>query len=181
MSTTVRKLTPLKASAAVDQLNLLRLDLLKLSQGIVYHADASPAVTTATATADGYGSDGYSASAVTLANALKTAYAAHIASACDPVTGIGCHIVADATNVVTAPVATNLTTAVTLTTDLKAQFNAHIGTIGFHAIADFVNTISASNNGSEANLLTLVNEIKSRMNAHFAGAFTSQAMALVSP
>lgn len=59
------------------------------------------------------------ASAITLANELRTDYTAHIADASDHTTA------PDATNVLTAPAATDLATLLALTGDLLTQYDAH--------------------------------------------------------
>lgn len=176
MSTSVRKLHPLKAQAAVDTLNAIRLDLMKAVSGSIFHADATTAVDVDNAVEDGYGT-----SSSELANALKTAYNAHIASACSASTGIGCHLVADSANAVSASDATDVASAVTLTTQFKSKFNSHIGSATYHMNADSTNTVANSNNNSEAALVVLVNEEKAAFNAHVAAAFSSQALLLVDP
>ncbi len=176
MSSSVRNLVKLVATELASQHNLLRLDLLRLRDGLVFHADATTAVAVADATADGYGT-----SSSALANALKTAYAAHRVSDCSSSTGQGCHISADSTNVISAAVATDVASAITLTDDIKAKFNAHIGSAVFHPLADTLNVITLSNNATEAGLVLLVNHMKLKMNAHFASAFVSQAIVLGNP
>lgn len=176
MSTSVRKLTKLEAEAVVANANLMRLDMLRLRDGLVFHADSTTAVATADATEDGYG---VSSSALT--NATVVAYAAHRVSACDSVTGIGCHISADSTNVVSAAVATDVASAITRANDHKAKFNLHINSAVFHPLADTLNVITASDATDEASLVTLVNQAKAKQNSHFAASFASQALVLVDP
>lgn len=176
MSTSVRQLPDLEAAAAVASLQILRLDILKLRQGVIWHADASSAISTADAvTGDGY------VTAVALANVCRSAYAAHRVSVCDATTGIGCHISADSTNVLTAPVATDLASANTLVNDIKAKFNLHRASAVFHPVADSTNNVSAADATDEASLVTLVNQIKAKLNLHFAGALSSSAILLVAP
>lgn len=170
----VRHLVRLVADELVDQLNAMRKDMLALRNGTIYHASATAAITTANATVDGYAT-----SSVLLANACRAAYVSHIASAVDAVTGVGSHLVADSTNVLTAPVATDEASAITLVNDLKAKYNLHRVSTTFHAVADSTNSVSASDATDEASLVTLVNQIKAKLNLHFAGSFTSEALVLV--
>ncbi len=150
--------------------------MLLLKQSKVYHADATPAVTVADATADGYG-----LSSALLINACVTAYTAHLASVCNATTGIGAHISADSTNVISAPVATDVASGETLANQFKTQYNLHIASAVFHCVADTSNAVTANTVTDEATLVTMVNQIKAKLNAHFAGAFVSQAIVLVSP
>ncbi len=150
--------------------------MLKLKQSKIYHADATTAVSVADATADGYG-----ASSALLINACVVAYTAHLASVCDATTGIGAHISADSTNVISAPVATDVATGQTLANQFKTQYNLHIASAVFHCVADTSNAVTASTVTNEATLVTMVNQIKAKLNAHFAGAFTSQAVLLIAP
>lgn len=174
MSSSVRDLVKLVAAESAAQFNKLRSDMVRLRNGLVFHADATTAVAVEDATADGYGT-----SSALLLNACVTAYTAHLASVCSAVTGQGCHISADATNVISAAVATDVATGITLANELKADFNAHIGSAVFHPLADGLNAVAATNASNEATLVTLVNQIKVKMNAHFAAAFVSQAIVIV--
>lgn len=176
MSTSVRKLTRPIAESSVTAENASRLDMLKLRNGLIFHADATAAITTP----DAVSGDGYVTS-VALVNACSAAYTAHIASACDAVTGVGCHISADATNVISAPVATDFASAETLANQLKAQFNLHRASAVFHPVADSTNNVSAADATTDASLATLVTQIKAKLNAHFAAAFSSQAIVYVAP
>lgn len=175
MSTSVRKLYPAEARAAVDTLNLLRLDMLKLRKGVIFHMDASTGYTGDAAVADGYGT-----SSSEVINALKVAYNVHIASVCSATTGIGAHVSVDATAISTAD-ATNVASAITLSDDFKSKFNTHIGSAVFHPVADSTNTIVLSNDASEAALVLLVNQCVSKFNSHLAAAFNSQALVLTDP
>jgi len=176
MSTSVRGLVRLEAEQAVAVLGQLRLDLLKLRAGSIFHADTTTAVSVANATADGYG-----VSSSALVNAEVTAYHAHLASVCSATSGVGCHLSADSTNTVSAAVATDVASAITRANELKADFNAHIGSAVFHPVADSTNTVSASDASDEASLVTLVNQIKTKMNAHFAAGFAHPAIIVVAP
>jgi hypothetical protein len=167
----LRALTKLKADRAIEVLNQIRLDLLKLRAGTVYHASATDEIV------DGYG-DGY----VLRTNSYVTAYSTHIASVCDASTGVGAHISEDSTNIVSAPVATDLASAITRANELKADFNSHITLTGAHAgVADSIHTVSASDATDEASLLTLLDDLLEQLNGHFAGSFTADAIELIAP
>lgn len=170
----VRDLTRSKVDALVTAVNALRYDLFHLSDGYGVHADATDSVTIA----DGY-VDGYATSSSALINAIGTAYTAHLASVMGAVTSVGAHRTADLTNVLTAPTATNLASAITKSDDFKAKFNQHITNTTVHLFADNQNTILSSNNATEAGLVTLVNECKVKLNAHFARAFGSDAVTVI--
>lgn len=176
MSIQVRNLTPSKAEAVIAHVNKCRLDALKMRAGLIFHADASTAV----AVANAVSGDGYVTS-IALVNALAAAYTAHIASACDVLLGTGCHIAADATNVISAPTAVDWTTVSTLVNQLKTQFNAHCAVTSIHAVADAVNTVSTANATTDVTLAALANALKVGINAHFAAALNDQALVEVSP
>jgi hypothetical protein len=91
------------------------------------------------------------ATAITLLNAVKTAYEAHrVLVGAGPV-----HGTADATNVIVAANATDLASAITLSNDLKAKYNAHridvAGAPQVHALADTVNVTTGINGDSFSN------------------------------
>ncbi|MRG98217.1 hypothetical protein [Polyangium spumosum] len=170
---TVRKLTGLKADASVAQLNKLRLDMMRLRAGLVFHASASTAVSTANA------SD--LATSIALITALQAAYTAHIASACSSTSGVGAHMAADATNVLTAPTPTDLASCITAVNELKAEYNLHRVVTSCHPVADSTNAVSTADATDLASVIALANDVKAKLNAHFAAAFTSEAIELVSP
>ena len=104
--------------------------------------------------------DAYSeASAVALANALKTAYALHIADT-------DAHPVADATNTTAAADATDESSAITLANELKADYNAHRSQATVHLNNDGGNAVAAADATDADTLNTLLNEIKADYNAH---------------
>lgn len=173
---TVRNLTRLDVLECVAQLNALRYDLFHRQDGYGVHCDATDPVTVADAVVDGYGT-----SSSLLINAVVTAFTAHQASVTNPVTSIGAHLNADNLYPVTAPVATNVATAVTRSDDFKAKFNQHVLNTTFHLFADSTSHVSLSNNGSETALVAMVNQCKAQLNAHFAKAFSSSAIVLISP
>lgn len=166
----VRNLDSLKSAASVDMLNALRLDLLRLKKGVVYHAGASTAV-------DGYAdADTY----VAVTNSMVASYSAHIASACDSVTGRGCHLAADATNTIAASVATNLATSLTRANELKAKANLHFVLASAHCTADSVSSVTAANATDLPTLQVLLLDIEAQLNNHFAGSLVSDAIELIS-
>jgi hypothetical protein len=173
MAINIRKIGGMPAAdAAVTNLQLLRLDLLKLKAGTVFHADASPAITVADSSTD--------PGTVALANAVKAAYNAHLASACSSTTGQGAHLAADATNPTVVADATDLASAETLLNDLKSKYNAHRVLTTSHPTADATNTVTSANATDSGTAITLVNELKAKINAHMAAAFAAQALVLVS-
>lgn len=180
MTVNVRGLRGPEIDAVISQYNKLRGDFVLAQRSVVlatqYHYEVTPLVLVPDAVVDGY-----AVSASSLLNACVTAYSTHIASFVDGYTGVGAHKVADTTNVISAPAATNLATAITLSDQLKAQYNLHIPSTTFHQVADAVNAVTLSNNATEANLVALVNQIKAKLNAHLAGSYLSQGITLVSP
>lgn len=169
----VRNLFPLKTDAVLAQHNVMRLDLLKLQSGVVYHADATAAVTTPDAST--------APTALALAIALRAIYVTHCASACSATTGIGCHIAADATNTLSVAVPTNEASSILTANELKAKFNLHRVSLSFHASADSASAVATADATDEASLWTLLNALKVKFNLHFAGALTSANLAVVAP
>jgi hypothetical protein len=169
----VRNLTRPLASAAVDQHNIGRLDALKLRQGVIFHADATAPITEANAT------DATTTSALVLV--LRSRYVSHIASACNATTGVGSHISADATNVVTVPVPADEAGEILTVNELKALFNLHRASAVFHPVADSTNVISAADATNTASLRTLANALKTGFNAHFAASLAGSALVVVKP
>lgn len=173
MAVTVRNIVDLKADQAVTELKKLRLDLMKIKVGTIFHMDASTAISTADATD--------LPTVITLANALKASYNAHCASACSSTTGQGAHIAADAANLVSSADATDQSSVNTLLNELKGDYNTHRAATTFHPTADGTNTVSSSNASDLATSLTLANEIKTDLNAHYAAACNHSAISLVDP
>jgi hypothetical protein len=95
---------------------------------------------------------------VSLANELKTKYEAHRLSTT-------AHVIADGTNVVTSPDATDLATAITLLNELQIVENSHFGDTAVHQVAD-TRTISSVSATDTATAMTLANELKVDYNAH---------------
>lgn len=173
MATSVRDLDGLKADAAVTVLKQLRLDLMKLKSGTIFHADASTAISTAD------GSD--LPTVVALANAIKASYNLHIASVCSASTGQGAHLSVDAANGISSADATDQASANTLLNEIKTDYNVHRASAVFHHTADGTNTITSANATDLGTSITLANELKTDINLHYAAAFTHQALSLVLP
>lgn len=173
MATTIRNIPDLKADQAVTELQKLRLDLLKLKVGTIFHADTGTAISTADAT--------NTATAITLVNVIKSTYNTHIASACSATTGQGAHIAADAANAASSANATDEASAITLANEIKGDYNTHRASTSYHMTADATNAVSSANATDEASLVTLVNELKADINAHMAAGFTHSAIALTDP
>jgi len=152
----VRNLDGLKIDALITTINAMRFDAATASKP---HLDEVPVVTLVGTAAD-------LPAAIIKVNSFVSTYATHIASAAT-VSTKGAHLTADATNVVTAPTATDQSTANARANDLKAQFNAHVASTTFHKVAD-AGVITASNATNLASLQTLLLDIASKMDAHFA-------------
>lgn len=173
MADSIRNIDSLKSDQAITVLNAMRLDMLKIKAGTIFHADASATITTPDA------SD--LATSITLANAIKASYNAHCASACDAATGQGAHIAADATNPTAVADATDLTSVEALLNDLQSKYNAHRVLASSHCTADTTHVSSAAAATTQGTANTLANDLKTQMNAHYAAAMASHATSLVSP
>mgnify|MGYP000107702314 CR=1 FL=1 len=173
MATSVRNLDGVKTDAAVVVLNALRLDLMKLKSGSIFHADASTAIGTAAA-AD-------LPTVIALANAIKASYNLHIASVCSASTGQGAHLSVDAANGISSADATDLASAQTLLNEIKTDYNVHRASAVFHHTADATNVIASANASDLGTSITLANELKTDINLHYAAAFASQALSIVNP
>lgn len=176
MSFPIRGLTGVEASALVVHVNKFRLDALKMRAGLIFHADATQAVTAADIT-----SGSLLAAQVAIVADCSTQYTAHIASACNATTGQGAHIAADVTNVITTPAGTDLTTCYARINELKALINLHIAVAAAHASVDSTNTVSATDATTAGTLATLANQVKAKLNSHAAAAMNSYALLVVSP
>ena len=167
----VRNLTNLKTDAVLVQHNVARLDMLRLQSGVVYHADATAAITTADATT--------APTALALALVLRAIYVTHCASACHATTGIGSHIAADATNTLAVAVPTDEASCILTANELKAKFNLHRVSLSFHASADSASAVATTDASNEATLWTLLNALKVKFNLHFAGALSGANLAVI--
>jgi hypothetical protein len=101
--------------------------------------------------------------AILLVNDIKTQYSAHIPSTTY-------HSVADSTNTVSSPDASNLASAITLANELKGDYNAHRTQAGVHPTDDTTNIVTAANATDLPTLTTLVNDIRTQYEAHRANA-----------
>jgi hypothetical protein len=97
---------------------------------------------------------------VTLANAIRTSYAAHRASTTY-------HVTADAVNVVSLAAATNLAEAIALLNDLKAKFNPHLTQATIHQVGDAVNSVTTGDATNLQTAVRLANVLKDALNTHF--------------
>ena len=134
--TTIRKYAAHQAEEAIARLNRQRLDILRNKAGLIFHADATPAIATPDATD--------LPTSVALANALKASYNAHCASAVSATTGVGVHLAADVTNPTAVVDATDLATASTLLNDIKSKYAAHRVLTTSHPIADATNAVATA-------------------------------------
>jgi len=141
-----------------------RASLLKLQAGTIFHALVGTAVSTTDA------SD--TPTAVALANAIKAACNAHIASAASA--GVdGAHHAIDSSNGVSSADATDEASAITLANEIKADYNTHRASTSYHATADATNVVSSADATDAASLYTLLNEIKTDYNAHIAAGLAT--------
>ena len=173
MAKSIRKLDGLIPSALHAELQKIRGDILQVAAGTVSHADASAAIATANATD--------LPTSIVLTNAIKVAYNAHLASACDTTSGQGVHRAADATNPTAVANATDLASVQTLLNDLKSKYNSHRALASAHGAVDATNVSAAAAATDQGTSNTLANDLKTQMNAHFARALNHSAIALVAP
>ena len=89
------------------------------------------------------------------------------------------HLIADTVNVVAAPVADDLTTAMALANEIKADYNTHLSQAGVHLNNDGTNTIAAADATDQTSLNTLLNEMKTDINAHIANAVPGASIRLL--
>ena len=101
----------------------------------------------------------YTANVITVANALRTAYEAHRPDATY-------HVVADAVNLITAPVASSLATAITLLNDIKAKYNLHRVQVTVHGLDDTQNVTVAPDATNLPTAVALADELKHDFNLH---------------
>lgn len=106
---------------------------------------------------------------VALSNALRTAFSAHLSSAIVVGTVVtNVHYVDDVFNIITTPVAYDLSTAITLINDIRSKYAAHITNFGgaFHDAPDLRNvTHYPAATGMESARL-LANELRSKYMEH---------------
>lgn len=172
----VRKLPGARSTAAIEEQNKLRLDMMRLVAGSVVHADATaaPAVTATAVDLP---------TAIARLNAILAAYGIHIGSECSATTGQGAHIAADVSNTIAAPAAGagDQAAAITLANEIKAKHELHRVRLASHPKADSATAITSADASDLATLITLVNELGDDVAAHIAAALNSQAIKLVAP
>ena len=110
---------------------------------------------------------------VALANELRTDYESHRTQKIDidgDGTLDGVHGTDDTINLVTAPVAVDLTTAITLLNDLRTKIGSHVvdisGTPQIHKIMDPLDVAEAPAASSLPSALYLVNDLRRKYEAH---------------
>ena len=141
----------------------VKADLVALAGG------ATPYHKAVIASAQEVGADATdAATAVVLANSLKSRVNVHLASEGSG----GVHAAASAESV-DADDATDQATAITLANEIKADFNTHLSESGVHLNDDSTNAVSSADATDEGSLVTLVNEIKADYNAHIADGLSS--------
>lgn len=118
---------------------------------IYRHYSERTAISTADATS--------TASTITLAEALRTDYIAHISSTLQ-------HNAIDGTNVIAAASATDIATCITLVNELRTDYLAHRSQVGIHPSADDYHAVEAITATNAATCYSLVNEIKHCYHQH---------------
>lgn len=99
-------------------------------------------------------------SPVTLVNLLRAAYEGHRAD-------VTCHTAADNANIVTLGEASDLPTALSLASQIKAKYEAHRVALGdVHEHADGSNAVTAADATDLVSLVNLVDELMTAINAH---------------
>lgn len=163
------------AQGLVTNWNKVRLDMMKIKLGTVFHADATTLVTAAS-------SDGTPATQYALVLNESQVFNTHCASACSATTGQGAHVAADATN---APIAATavaaLSTSATRLLLIKTKYTAHVSQSGKHMTNDGTNAITLSTDGTQEGNDALADEIKTVLNAHIGADLTSEYIELVAP
>jgi len=102
--------------------------------------------------------------AIVRLNILRASYEAHRVS----IGADGAHVEADATNAITAPIATDQATAVALATDLRVKAGAHILAEGPHAAADTARALAALPVCTALTLAAYTNSLYEALRAHYA-------------
>lgn len=87
----------------------------------------------------------------------------------------------EATLALSNGVATNLTEAMSLANELKADFNVHIAAATWHYTTDGTNVITSTDASDQTSLNTLANELKTDFNAHIASAPAGSSVKLIDP
>lgn len=160
MSTrTVSKLIPKTVEAVASEYNSL-VTGLGLAGVILHHEEAADADIIDTADATD------AATTLALANELRTAYVAHIASTQK-------HSAADATNTVSAAAATDAASTQALANELKLDLNAHQANVTPHrgkggqgSVVAAPQVIATADGTDAATTQTLTNAVKAAYNLH---------------
>lgn len=147
-----RAITILQAGTPRDEL----FDPRKTNEYLI-HTTVNAAPVSATTATD-------VATSITRLNILRASYEAHRVSIGDD----GAHVVADATNALTAPVASNQATAVALATDLRSKVGNHLVFVGPHAAADTARTLAALPACTAGTLVAYTNSLYEALRAHYA-------------
>jgi hypothetical protein len=100
------------------------------------------------------------ASLVVLANELRTNYNSNHR------TSATLHANADTTNTISSPVATNLSTSITLLNELATKINAHLTQSGVHNTSDTANGFAFSTPTDLSSALSLAHLIQTKYNSH---------------
>jgi len=156
LPTAVGRLAP-----TVAEYNALRSALRGC--GCILHGATTSAIATADATD--------AATTIALANAMKSAYTAHIADT-------DAHLAADSTNTISAADATDQASANTLLNEIKGDFNAHHKSGTYHTVGGeggipVPADVSTADATDAATSVTLANALKVALNLHFASGFAA--------
>lgn len=173
MSLQIAKFPALQASTAIQILNQLRLDMLRLANGLVYHANK-----TAKIPEFSFGKYGISED---LLNTMSGLFNQHIVSICDPITGKGAHLSPDYDSEINSSLAVDGYSGCKKANELKYKFNQHIVSSQFHAVEDLNNLITAPDAIDTISLAKLTMEIRDKMNAHFDGALETPVIEVIDP
>jgi hypothetical protein len=103
---------------------------------------------------------------IDLANDVRTQYIAHLAAGT-------WHLLADSTNTILSPAATNWTSVVTLLNELRTKYTGHLAAGTWHGSGDATNVLTAlavtTGNPTTASIalaLALVNDLRTQYEAH---------------
>lgn len=167
MATLVRDIDPL-ASVVCDAHNAIKA---QIGAGSSFHLDKSERVLSFT-TLSGTGAAN-EALAIAATNELMGVYLFHIADVlAHKEAGVAPALVK----------ATDLATAYTLATAIKADYGTHIADTDLHYNADSTNTVAAADATTLSSLQTLVNEMKNTtaLAAHMLSAPAAASLRLIS-
>lgn len=103
----------------------------------------------------------YTSDLISLANALKTGFNAHLASTVF-------HLVADAVNPIVAATATDLASSLTMINEMLTKYNSHIASSTYHQLVDSVNTELLVAAVDLKTGITLAFSLKEKFNLHLS-------------